>query len=67
MKKETRKLEVPELPPFLPHGWKKEVARLLGVHHNTVSNAIKAGKGPTYEKVKRTAAIRYGSQKTKQA
>lgn len=61
----TRKIEQPQLPPFLPHGWKKEVARALGVHPNTIRNALSAGKGPTYEKIVKTAAIKYGQQKTK--
>lgn len=29
---ETKFLMKPELSPFLPHGWKKEVAQVLDVH-----------------------------------
>lgn len=48
------------LPDFLPHGWKKEVANILGIHINTVTNALKAGKGPTYEKIKHIAIKKWG-------
>lgn len=43
---ETKKLSLPELPPVLPHGWKKEVALTLGIHPNTISRgALRSGKG----------------------
>lgn len=48
------------LPEFLPHGWKSEVARTLGIHRNTVKNALDAGKGETYEKIKKIAIIKWG-------
>ena len=40
------------LPEFLPHGWKTEVAKILGIHINTVTNALNAGKGRRYEQIK---------------
>ncbi|MBB4038159.1 hypothetical protein GGR21_004088 [Dysgonomonas hofstadii] len=49
-----------ELPDFLPHGWKKEVAILLGIHVNTVTNSLKRGKGYNYEKIKLVAMERWG-------
>lgn len=49
-----------ELPEFLPHGWKKEVATLLGIHVNTVTNALKSGKGYNYEKIKLVAIEKWG-------
>lgn len=52
-----------EMPAVLPHGWKKEVAKLLGVHPNTVKNALIAGSGDTYEKVMKCAKEKYGKQK----
>jgi len=49
-----------ELPEFLPHGWKKEVALILGIHINTVTNALKVGRGNTFEKIKQVAIIKWG-------
>ncbi|MDR2950258.1 MAG: hypothetical protein ACK5KL_02810 [Dysgonomonas sp.] len=49
------------LPDFLPHGWKKEVANTLGIHINTVTNALKAGKGSTYERIKFVAIKKWGN------
>ncbi|MBK5721581.1 hypothetical protein JGH11_11935 [Dysgonomonas sp. Marseille-P4677] len=49
-----------ELPDFLPHGWKKEVAEVLGIHVNTVTNALKARRGKTYERIKQVAIVKWG-------
>ena len=49
------------LPEFLPHGWKKEVASVLGIHPNTVKNAIKSGKGNTFERIKKVAIEKWGN------
>lgn len=49
-----------ELPKFLPHGWKKEAAKALGVHPNTIRNAILAGRGEMFEKVKKVAIEKWG-------
>jgi len=49
-----------ELPEFLPHGWKKEVATLLGIHVNTVTNSLKRGRGYNYEKIKHIAVQKWG-------
>lgn len=57
---ETKKLSPPELPPVLPHGWKKEVALTLGIHQNTLSRALRSGKGITYMKIVKVAAAKYG-------
>lgn len=55
-----------ELPPNLPHGWKSEVAKTLEIHKNTVTNALKEGKGVTYERIMKAAKEKYGKQiKTK--
>lgn len=51
-----------ELPDFLPHGWKKEVSVTLGIHVNTVTNALKAGRGKTYERIKQVAIIKWGQR-----
>ncbi|MCD8177294.1 MAG: hypothetical protein LUE98_07675 [Tannerellaceae bacterium] len=48
------------LPELLPHGWKKEVANILGIHVNTVTKALKARKGQMYEKIKTTAIKKWG-------
>ncbi|MCD7973404.1 MAG: hypothetical protein LUG18_12210 [Candidatus Azobacteroides sp.] len=53
------------LPEFLPHGWKKEVAKTLGIHVNTVTNILKVGKGEKYEKIKRVAIEKWGKGKEK--
>lgn len=49
------------LPEFLPHGWKTQVAKVLGIHPNTVKNAIHAGKGETYERIKKVAIEKWGN------
>lgn len=49
------------LPEFLPHGWKSEVARNLGIHRNTLRKALDAGKGVTYEKIKHVAIQKWGT------
>lgn len=51
-----------ELPDFLPHGWKKEVAMTLGIHINTVTNALKTGRGETYERIREEAILRWGKK-----
>lgn len=49
-----------ELPPILPHGWKNEVAELLGIHRNTVTTALKDGHGDTYDRIMKCAKEKYG-------
>lgn len=49
-----------EMPEVLPHGWKKEVAGLLGIHVNTVTNALHDGKGDTYNRIMKCAKEKYG-------
>lgn len=56
----TKILQKQTLPTFLPHGWKKEVAAILGVHHNTITRHIKSGKGAFYAKIVKTATKKYG-------
>ena len=60
---ETKFLTNPKLPTFLPHGWKKEVAKVLGIHPNTVMRNIKRGKGEVYDKIVRAAAAKYGEKR----
>lgn len=48
------------LPDVLPHGWKKEVAGILGIHINTVTNALKGGKGYTYDRIIQVAIEKWG-------
>lgn len=55
-----------EMPQVLPHGWKQEVATTLGIHPNTVTNALKDGKGDTYDRIMKTAKEKYGKQTTTQ-
>ena len=57
--KKTLKLRF-EFPDTLPHGWKSEVAKILGIHINTVTNALKKGYGDTYNRILTTAKNRYG-------
>jgi len=49
-----------ELPTNLPHGWKKEVAGVLKIHKNTVTNALKEGHGDTYNRIMKAAKEKYG-------
>lgn len=55
-----------ELPANLKHGWKKEVAGVLNIHQNTVTNALKAGNGETYNRIMQTAKNMYGKPVTPQ-
>ncbi|MDU1891183.1 MAG: hypothetical protein E6767_10860 [Dysgonomonas sp.] len=57
-------VEKTKLPDFLPHGWKKQVSIVLGIHVNTVTNALKAGRGTTYERIKQTAIMKWGNDDT---
>ncbi len=58
----TKKLESPELPQFLPHGWKTEVAKILGVNPITVKRNINKGSGQLFERIVKTAAAKYGEK-----
>lgn len=49
-----------EMPTILPHGWKRKVASALGIHANTVTNALKDGSGDTYDRIMKTAKEKYG-------
>lgn len=60
---ETKFLTNPKLPTFLPHGWKKEVAKILGIHPNTVMRNIRKGEGEVYNKIVRAAAAKYGEKR----
>lgn len=56
-----------EMPQVLPHGWKKEVATTLGIHINTVTNALHDGKGYNYDRIMKTAKEKYGNPVTQEA
>ncbi len=56
-----------EMPPVLPHGWKKEVAAILGIHVNTVTNALHDGMGDTYKRIMKCAKEKYGVPTNQQA
>lgn len=58
----TKFMTNPTLPPFLPHGWKKEVAKVLGIHPNTVARNVKRGKGEVYNRIVLAAAAKYGEK-----
>ena len=60
---ETKFLTNPKLPAFLPHGWRKEVAAVLGIHPNTLKRNLQRGKGETYDKIVRAAAAKYGEKR----
>lgn len=62
---ETKFLTTPKLPQFLPHGWKKEVAKAIGVHQNTIHRNLKRGKGEVYHKIVMAAAAKYGNKEVK--
>ena len=49
-----------KLPRILPHGWKSEVAKALGIHPITVRRNIKIGYGKMFEKIVKTATEKYG-------
>lgn len=59
----TKILTNRELPAILPHGWKTEAARALGVHKVTVSRALRAGSGDTYNRIMKVALEKYGVEK----
>ncbi|HBG41156.1 MAG TPA: hypothetical protein DDW85_07050 [Porphyromonadaceae bacterium] len=59
---ETKKLENPTLPDFLPHGWKTEVAKVLGVHPITIKRSLQKGGGMMYDRIVKTAAAKYGKK-----
>lgn len=59
---ENKFLTIPELPKFLPFGWRTEVAKVLKVHPLTVTRNVKKGKGVMYDKIVRTAALKYGKK-----
>jgi plasmid maintenance system antidote protein VapI len=56
----TQIIKKTQLPDFLPHGWKKEVAKALGVHPNTIKNNLQAKKGILYDRIVKTATEKYG-------
>jgi DNA-binding transcriptional regulator YhcF (GntR family) len=56
----TQIIKKTELPPFLPHGWKKEIAKVLNLHPNTVKRALQAGKGLNYDKIVKAATEKFG-------
>ena len=45
---------------ILPHGWVNDVAKVLGVHRNTITNAMHAGDGETYRRVMTVVEKKYG-------
>lgn len=50
-----------KLPAFLPQGWKKEVAKRIGVHPMSMSRILKnPTKSPNYAKVVKVAIELYG-------
>jgi DNA-binding transcriptional regulator YhcF (GntR family) len=50
-----------ELPSVLPFGWITSVAKTLGIHRNTVRNAIKEGEShPLYKTIMETAKQKFG-------
>ena len=46
---------------ILPHGWVNDVAKTLGVHRNTVANAMRTGSGDTYRRVMTVVAQKYSN------
>jgi hypothetical protein len=47
---------------LFPHGWKREAAEALGVHINTVTRALKKGKGKTYMQILHVAKEKYSKK-----
>jgi hypothetical protein len=47
---------------LFPHGWKKKTAEALGVHINTVTRALKKGKGTTYMRILHVAKEKYSEK-----
>jgi IS30 family transposase len=56
----TQIIKHTEMPFCLPHGATTEIAKYLGVHRNTVNRAMRAQKGPMFERVKKVALDKYG-------
>lgn len=53
-----------ELPDFCRTD-EKEVSLILGVHVNTITTALKARRGETYEKIKKVAIVKWGHEEDK--
>ncbi|HON53442.1 MAG TPA: hypothetical protein P5243_09155 [Bacteroidales bacterium] len=50
-----------QLPTILPHGWRNEVSKLLGIHRMTVYKALQRGENDAmYKKIMHVAAQKYG-------
>ncbi|MEA5128818.1 MAG: hypothetical protein VB074_11580 [Proteiniphilum sp.] len=60
---ETKFLTSPELPKFLPHGWKKEIAKVLDIHPITVKRSLEKGRGQMYDRIVKAAAAKYGEKR----
>lgn len=60
MAKEAIKVKM-ELPPFLPHGWKTEVAHRIGVHPKSMCRILRAKSGVNYAKAVEAAKNLYGT------
>lgn len=48
------------LPVDLPHGWKKQVAKRLGVHPGSLSRILREKTQPNYGKALKIAQELYG-------
>jgi hypothetical protein len=46
--------------PVLPHGWKTEIAAMIGVHRNSVTRALRYRTGTTYRRVVHAVREKYG-------
>lgn len=60
---QTKNSENQHIPTFLPHGWKKEVAKELGVHPVTIKRNIGKESGPMFERIVRKASEIYGEKR----
>jgi len=55
-----------KIPEILPHGWRTKVASALGIHRNSVYNALqRADDDPLRMRVMHTIAQKYGKKQPK--
>lgn len=48
-----------DLPAFLPHGWKREVAGILGIHPNSLTRILRRRSGDLYKRTIQVAKEKY--------
>ena len=55
-------MENETLPIVLPHGWKKEVAKILGLHPASMCRILKDKNNPNYRRVEKVIREKYSKK-----